>query len=158
MWKGTRTHRQLPPSLLLFPTTSIGKVCNSRYLPHLSFFCLSEFVLQDKIITMWHYYLAAGLILFWFFLLRPRGGGKNSPPLVTASTVVRIPLVGVIAEFLKNPNEMMKRCYNDYGQVFTIPVSGTGFIVRIPWVLVNPARDDRASKFPYLAPVPFIGL
>lgn len=71
----------------------------------------------------WYYYLAAGLITFWFFLLRPRGGGKDSPPLVTASTVVRLPLVGVIAEFLKNPNEMMKRCYKDYGQVFTIPVS-----------------------------------
>ena len=75
------------------------------------------------IIKMWYYYLAAGLLSFWWFLLRPRGGGKDSPPLVTASTVVRIPLVGVIAEFLKNPNEMMKRCYNDYGHVFTIPVS-----------------------------------
>ena len=72
---------------------------------------------------MWYYYLAAGLITFWFFLLRPRSGGKDSPPLVTASTVVRLPLVGVIAEFLKNPNEMMKRCYKDYGEVFTIPVS-----------------------------------
>lgn len=71
---------------------------------------------------MWYYYLAAGLITFWFFLLRPRGGGKDSPPLVTASTVVRLPLVGVIAEFLKNPNEMMKRCYKDYGEVFTIPI------------------------------------
>jgi len=71
---------------------------------------------------MWHHYLAAGLGLFWFFLLRPRGGGKDSPPLVTSSTVVRIPVVGVIAEFLKNPNEMMTRCYKDYGQVFTIPI------------------------------------
>ena len=72
---------------------------------------------------MWYYYLAAGLITFWWIALRPRGGGKNSPPLVTASTVVRVPFVGVIAEFLKNPNEMMKRCYKDYGEVFTIPVS-----------------------------------
>jgi len=71
---------------------------------------------------MWYYYLAAGLITFWWFLLRPRGGGKDSPPLVTASTVVRVPLFGVIAEFLSNPNEMMKRCYKDYGQVFTIPI------------------------------------
>jgi len=71
---------------------------------------------------MWYYYLAAGLLSFWFLLLRPRGGGKDSPPLVTASTVVRIPLFGVIAEFLRNPNEMMKRCYKDYGQVFTIPI------------------------------------
>jgi hypothetical protein len=73
---------------------------------------------------MWYYYLAAAVVAFWWFLLRPRGGGKNSPPLVTSSSVVPIPLVGVIAEFLKNPNEMMKRCYKDYGQVFTIPVSG----------------------------------
>lgn len=71
---------------------------------------------------MWYYYLAAGLVAFWWLLLRPRGGGKNSPPLVTSSSVVPIPLVGVIAEFLKNPNEMMKRCYKDYGQIFTIPV------------------------------------
>jgi hypothetical protein len=72
---------------------------------------------------MWYYYLAVGLAAFWWFLLRPRTGGKNSPPLVTSSSVVPIPLVGVIGEFLKNPNEMMKRCYKDYGQVFTIPVS-----------------------------------
>jgi len=71
---------------------------------------------------MWYYYLAVALFSIWWFLLRPRGGGKNSPPLVTTSTVVRVPIVGVIAEFLKNPNEMMKRCYNDYGQVFTIPI------------------------------------
>jgi hypothetical protein len=74
---------------------------------------------------MWYFYVCLGLILFWFFALRPRGGGKNSPPLVT-SKVVPFPLVGVICEFLKNPNEMMKRCYKDYGQVFTIPVSDCG--------------------------------
>lgn len=44
------------------------------------------------------------------------------PPLVAASTVVRIPIFGVLAEFLSNPNEMMKRCYKDYGEVFTIPI------------------------------------
>lgn len=72
---------------------------------------------------MWYYYFSVALFSIWWLLLRPRSGGKDSPPLVTASTVVRIPIVGVIAEFLKNPNEMMKRCYKDYGQVFTIPVS-----------------------------------
>eukprot|EP00529_Nitzschia_sp_RCC80_P041347 CAMPEP_0113490414 /NCGR_PEP_ID=MMETSP0014_2-20120614/27034_1 /TAXON_ID=2857 /ORGANISM="Nitzschia sp." /LENGTH=480 /DNA_ID=CAMNT_0000384185 /DNA_START=79 /DNA_END=1521 /DNA_ORIENTATION=- /assembly_acc=CAM_ASM_000159 len=71
---------------------------------------------------MWYYYLAAGVAAFWWFLLRPRGGGKDSPPLVTSSRVVPIPLVGVIAEFLKHPNNMMKRCYEDLGQVFTIPI------------------------------------
>jgi sterol 14-demethylase len=71
---------------------------------------------------MWYYYLSVCLVLFWWFLLRPRGGGKDSPPLITASTVIRIPLFGVIAEFLKSPNDMMKRCYKDYGPVFTIPI------------------------------------
>jgi len=71
---------------------------------------------------MWYYYLCVCLVLFWWFLLRPRRGGKDSPPLITASTVVRIPLFGVIAEFLKSPNDMMKRCYKNYGPVFTIPI------------------------------------
>ena len=72
---------------------------------------------------MWYYYLAVGVAALWWLLLRPRGGGKDSPPLVTSSRVVPIPLLGVIAEFLKHPNNMMKRCYEDLGQVFTIPVS-----------------------------------
>lgn len=72
---------------------------------------------------MWQYYLAAGLVAFWWFLLRPRGGGKGSPPLVTESKLVPIPFIGVITEFLKSPNDMMKRCVQDYGSVFTIPVS-----------------------------------
>jgi hypothetical protein len=42
--------------------------------------------------------------------------------MVLSSTVVKLPLVGVLAEFLKSPNDMMKRCYQDYGSVFTIPV------------------------------------
>jgi hypothetical protein len=72
---------------------------------------------------MWYFYVALGLISIWWLLLRPRGGGKDSPPLVTKSKIFpNLPLVGVISEFLKNPNEMMKRCYADYGQVFTIPV------------------------------------
>jgi hypothetical protein len=76
--------------------------------------------------VLWHYYLAASttlLFVLWYVLLRPRRGGKNAPPLVVESSVLPIPFVGVIGEFLKNPNEMMKRCYRDYGQVFTIPVS-----------------------------------
>jgi len=73
---------------------------------------------------MWYYYLAAFLVTVWWFLLRPRGGGKGSPPLVTESKVFpMLPLVGVISEFLKSPNDMMKRCVKDYGSVFTIPVS-----------------------------------
>ena len=107
-------------SLLLYCITSIVKGINNTN----SVFLLCKERLKSTMFEIvWQHYLAAGLVLFWFFLLRPRGGGKDSPPLVTSSTVVRIPLVGVIAEFLKNPNEMMTRCYKDYGQIFTIPVS-----------------------------------
>jgi hypothetical protein len=66
--------------------------------------------------------VAIALVAFWFFLLRPRKGGKDAPPVVTWSPVVPIPVIGVICEFFKGPNDMMKRCYKDYGPVFTIPV------------------------------------
>jgi heme/copper-type cytochrome/quinol oxidase subunit 2 len=66
--------------------------------------------------------VAIVLVALWFFLLRPRRGGKNAPPLVTESPVVPIPFIGVICEFFKGPNNMMKRCHRDYGPVFTIPV------------------------------------
>jgi len=66
--------------------------------------------------------VATVLFLLWFFVLRPRQAGKNAPPLVTSSTVVPIPVFGVMAEFFKGPHYMMKRCYAKYGPVFTIPV------------------------------------
>ena len=70
------------------------------------------------------YGLLALVALVTLLILSPRfKGGKNAPPLVTDSTVVPIPLFGVIAEFFKSPNTMIKRCYRDYGPVFTIPVS-----------------------------------
>ena len=75
---------------------------------------------------MWYFYLALGFIGFvWYCFIRPRYivGGKNGPTVVTTSPVVNIPFIGVIAEFLKGPNDMMTRCYKDYGSVFTIPVS-----------------------------------
>lgn len=71
----------------------------------------------------WYFYLALGLIAFWWFFLRPRGGGKDAPPLVKESKVVPLPFIGVVGEFLKSPNDMMRRCYDDYGKIFTIPVS-----------------------------------
>ena len=71
---------------------------------------------------MWQFYVALGLIGVWWLLLRPRTGGKDAPPCVVTSTIVPIPIFGVLLEFLKSPNEMMKRCYRDYGSVFTIPV------------------------------------
>ena len=74
---------------------------------------------------MWEFYVALGIIGFvWFCFIRPRYivGGKDGPIVVTTSPSVPIPFLGVIAEFLKGPNDMMKRCYDDYGSVFTIPV------------------------------------
>ena len=61
-------------------------------------------------------------ILFYVFLLRPRTGGKNAPPTVTSSPVVPLPFIGVLGEFFKSPNTMVKRCCQDIGSVFTIPV------------------------------------
>lgn len=61
-------------------------------------------------------------ILVWFVLLRPRQGSKDAPPTVTFSTVAPVPIFGVLIEFFKSPNNMIKRCLTDYGGVFTIPV------------------------------------
>lgn len=70
------------------------------------------------------YGLLALVTLVALLIISPRfKGGKDAPPVVTDSSVVPIPLVGVIAEFFKSPNTMIKRCYRDYGSVFTIPVS-----------------------------------
>lgn len=76
----------------------------------------------------WLFYgLLALLTVVALLIVSPRfNGGKNAPPLVTSSTVVPIPLIGVIAEFFKSPNTMIKRCYRDYGPVFTIPVRING--------------------------------
>ena len=58
----------------------------------------------------------------WYVMLRPRKGGKNAPPTITSSSVCRIPVFGVLVEFFKSPNTMVKRCAQDYGSIFTIPV------------------------------------
>jgi hypothetical protein len=73
--------------------------------------------------------------LLWYVLLRPRRGGQNAPPTVTESPVVPLPVFGVIAEFFKSPNTMMKRCVADYGPVFTIPVRSAVLFVyqRLRW-------------------------
>jgi len=72
------------------------------------------------------FFIITALFLVWFVLLRPRqGGGKNAPPTVVDSNVVPIPIIGVLAEFFKSPHAMIKRCYKDYGTVFTIPVCGS---------------------------------
>jgi hypothetical protein len=81
---------------------------------------------------MWQFYVALGVVSVWWLLLRPRTGGKDAPPMVLSSTVVKLPLVGVLVEFLKSPNDMMRRCYQDYGAVFTIPVSTVEYLLALP--------------------------
>ena len=65
------------------------------------------------------------LSLFYaFFVLRPRTkGGSSAPPTVTKSPVSGLPVVGTIVEFGKSPVKMVQRCYEEYGPVFTVPVS-----------------------------------
>lgn len=68
--------------------------------------------------------VAVGFFGLWYFLLRPRPSNKKyGPPMVTSSPIYPIPLIGQIIEFFSSPHAMMKRCFKDYGPVFTIPVS-----------------------------------
>lgn len=93
--------------------------------------------------------LALVVFGWWFLLLRPRRGGKNAPPVVSSSPVVPIPLIGHLAEFFKSPNSMIKRCYEQIGPVFTIPVGHE------PWVGVGCTELSlvaRFSRFSLLVP------
>jgi len=68
--------------------------------------------------------LAITSLFYAFFVLRPRTkGGKHGPPLVTSSPVSKLPVVGTIVEFGISPVKMVQRCYEEYGPVFTVPVS-----------------------------------
>ena len=67
------------------------------------------------------------VVLSVLFFLRPRKAAskyKDAPPMVTRSTVSSVPLLGPAIEFGKSPVKMVKRCYDDYGPVFTVPVRG----------------------------------
>ena len=68
--------------------------------------------------------LAVLSLFYAFFILRPRTkGGRNGPPIVTTSPVSNLPVIGTIIEFGKSPVKMVARCYEEYGPVFTVPVS-----------------------------------
>jgi hypothetical protein len=68
--------------------------------------------------------LAIFSLFYAFFVVRPRTkGGPHAPPVVTSSPVSSLPVVGTIVEFGKSPVKMVQRCYEDYGPVFTVPVS-----------------------------------
>ncbi len=68
--------------------------------------------------------LAIFSLFYGIFVLRPRTkGGKQGPPVVTSSPMSSLPIVGTIIEFGTSPVKMVQRCYEDYGPVFTVPVS-----------------------------------
>ena len=67
--------------------------------------------------------LVALLFLHQLFVSRPRTkGGSRGPPVVTTSPVSKLPVVGTILEFGQSPVKMVRRCYEEYGPVFTVPV------------------------------------
>lgn len=56
------------------------------------------------------------------FLVRPRHGGNKAPPMVLSSKIAPYPLIGPLVEFAKSPVKMVRRCYDDYGPVYTVPI------------------------------------
>lgn len=81
--------------------------------------------------------LALLTLLYAAFVFRPRTkGGKFGPPIVTTSPVCGIPVIGTIIEFGKSPVKMVQRCYEDYGPVFTVPVSWVVYVVVVPMTIM----------------------
>ena len=78
------------------------------------------------------------LSLFYaLFIFRPRtakaSSGGAAPPVVTQSPVCGVPVVGTIVEFGKSPVKMVQRCFEEYGPVFTVPVSNLLLFVIGHW-------------------------
>ena len=67
------------------------------------------------------------LTIYTFLIIKPRTkiakSGNNPPPVITTSPISKLPVVGTIIEFGKSPVKMVQRCYEEYGPVFTVPVS-----------------------------------
>jgi hypothetical protein len=64
--------------------------------------------------------LGIGLLILYYTLPR-KASNSDAPPMV--KSVVKIPLIGQIIEFGMGPMKMVERCYQEYGPVFTVPVS-----------------------------------
>lgn len=62
------------------------------------------------------------VVLVVYFTIRPRVGGKNAPPTVLTSPIVKVPILGMPLEFGSSPVKMIQRCFTEYGPIFTIPV------------------------------------
>ena len=68
------------------------------------------------------------LTIYTFLIVKPRtkiakSGNGSSPPVITTSPISKLPVVGTIIEFGISPVKMVQRCYEEYGPVFTVPVS-----------------------------------
>jgi len=67
------------------------------------------------------------LTIYTFLILKPRTkiakSGNNPPPVITTSPISKLPVIGTIIEFGISPVKMVQRCYEEYGPVFTVPVS-----------------------------------
>merc|ERR1719409_501924 len=91
-------------------------------------------------------YVAVPAFLFLslvLFLLPRKRGGKDAPPMVTSSSVSSIPLLGPAIEFGKSPVKMVKRCYDEYGPVFTVPIVNQRMTF-----LVGPEAQEPFCKAP----------
>lgn len=56
-----------------------------------------------------------------YFTIPRKAKNSDAPPMVKPNN--KIPLVGRIVEFGKGPLNMVQRCYEEYGPVYTVPVS-----------------------------------
>ena len=56
-----------------------------------------------------------------YFTLPRKAKNNDAPPMIKSA--VKIPLIGQMIEFGKSPVKMVQRCYEEYGPVFTVPVS-----------------------------------
>lgn len=63
-----------------------------------------------------------GILFVVWLVVRPRRGGPNAPPIVLSSPIVKVPYLGTALEFGKSPVKLVRRCYDDYGPIYTVPV------------------------------------
>ena len=62
-------------------------------------------------------------VLYFLCPCHAKGQITNAPSMVTLSLIFKIPLFGQILESGKSSVKMTKRCYDEYGPVFIVPVS-----------------------------------
>jgi len=107
------------------------------------------FICSDPMLDLYPFYVLGLIILvLYYVLLKPRRGGKDAPPVVDFSPIVSGPF-GMILEFGKSPVRMIRRCYDLYGGIYTIPLGPKRLTM-----LVGPeqqsvffkANDDKLSQ------------